>query len=140
MYVHTCCVLTNPPIPSLRCKYFVILHPTNHHRKTYIDTNHDTKLQIQNLAGTNMTFNNGTNKFDVSVPPSYGDSNVRSILSVSAGSNMNWNSTTKTFNVVLPASPLPYTDTDVRTVLSTSASTNMVWKSTTNKLDVSVPS
>ena len=27
MYVHTCCVLTNTPIPSSRCKHFVILRP-----------------------------------------------------------------------------------------------------------------
>jgi len=27
MYVHTYCVLTNPPIPSSRCKYFVVLRP-----------------------------------------------------------------------------------------------------------------
>ena len=27
MYIHTCCVLTNPPIPSSRCKYFVVLCP-----------------------------------------------------------------------------------------------------------------
>jgi hypothetical protein len=26
-YVHTCYVLTNPPIPSSRCKYFVVLRP-----------------------------------------------------------------------------------------------------------------
>ncbi len=25
--VHTCCVLTNPPIPSSRCKHFVVLRP-----------------------------------------------------------------------------------------------------------------
>jgi hypothetical protein len=28
-----------------------------------------------------MTFNSGTTKFDVSVPPSHGDSNVRTVLS-----------------------------------------------------------
>jgi hypothetical protein len=27
MYIHTCYVLTNPPIPSSRCKYFVVLRP-----------------------------------------------------------------------------------------------------------------
>ena len=27
IYVHTCSVLTNPPIPSSRCKHFVFLRP-----------------------------------------------------------------------------------------------------------------
>ena len=27
MYVYTCCVLTNPPIPSSRCNHFVVLRP-----------------------------------------------------------------------------------------------------------------
>ena len=27
MYIHTCCVLTKPPIPSSRCKCFVFLRP-----------------------------------------------------------------------------------------------------------------
>ena len=27
VYVHTCCVLTKPPIPSWRCKDFVVLRP-----------------------------------------------------------------------------------------------------------------
>ena len=27
MYVHTCYVLTNPPIPSSRCKCFVVIRP-----------------------------------------------------------------------------------------------------------------
>ncbi len=27
VHVHTCCVLTNPPIPSWRCKDFAILRP-----------------------------------------------------------------------------------------------------------------
>jgi hypothetical protein len=47
-----------------------------------------------------MTFNTGTNKFDVSVPSAYGDSNVRTVLSTSAGTGgISWNSGTNKFDV-----------------------------------------
>jgi hypothetical protein len=61
---------------------------TNHYTKTQSDTNYYTKTQVQALAGTNMTWNSTSNKFDVSVPPSYGDSNVRTVLSNSAGTGV----------------------------------------------------
>jgi hypothetical protein len=57
-----------------------------------------------------MTWNTGTNKFDVSVPPSYTDTNTRTVLSTSAGTNMTWNTVNK-FPVSVP--PLPYGDTEV---------------------------
>jgi len=39
-----------------------------------------------------MTWNSTSNKFDVSVPASYGDSNVRTVLSNSAGTGgISWN-------------------------------------------------
>jgi hypothetical protein len=44
-----------------------------------------------------MTWNTGTNKFDVAAP--YTDTNVRTVLSTSAGTNMTWNNTNNTFNV-----------------------------------------
>jgi hypothetical protein len=73
---------------------------TNHYTKTQSDTNYYTKAQVQALAGTNMTFNTGTNKFDVSVPSAYGDSNVRTVLSTSAGTGgISWNSGTNKFDV-----------------------------------------
>jgi hypothetical protein len=40
---------------------------TNYYTKTQIDTNNYTKTQVQALAGTNMTWNTGTSKFDVSI-------------------------------------------------------------------------
>jgi hypothetical protein len=81
-----------------------------------------------------MTWNTGTNKFDVAAP--YTDTNVRTVLSTSAGTNMTWNTGTNKFDVAVPPS---YTDTNVRTVLSTSAGSNMTWNTGTNKFDVSVP-
>ena len=61
---------------------------TNNYTKTYIDTNIYTKTQVQGLAGTNMAWNVGTNKFDVSVPASDSDSNVRTVLSASVGTGI----------------------------------------------------
>jgi hypothetical protein len=61
----------------------------------YTDANVRTVLSTS--AGTNMTWNAGTNKFDVAAP--YTDTNVRTVLSTSAGSNMTWNNTNNTFNV-----------------------------------------
>jgi hypothetical protein len=100
----------------------------------YTDTNVRTVLGTS--AGTNMTWNTGTNKFDVAAP--YTDTNVRTVLSTSAGSNMTWNTGTNKFDVSVVFPP-SYTDTNVRTVLSTSAGTNMTWNTGTNKFDVSVP-
>jgi hypothetical protein len=98
----------------------------------YTDTNVRTVLSTS--AGTNMTWNTGTNKFDVAAP--YTDTNVRTVLSTSAGTNMTWNTGTNKFDVSVPPS---YTDTNTRTVLSNSAGTNMTWNTGTNKFDVSVP-
>jgi hypothetical protein len=98
----------------------------------YTDTNVRTVLGTS--AGTNMTWNTGTNKFDVAAP--YTDTNVRTVLSTSAGSNMTWNTGTNKFDVSVPPS---YTDTNVRTVLSNSAGTNMTWNTGTNKFDVAAP-
>jgi hypothetical protein len=98
----------------------------------YTDTNVRTVLGTS--AGTNMTWNTGTNKFDVAAP--YTDTNVRTVLSSSAGTNMTWNTGTNKFDVSVPAS---YTDTNTRTVLSTSAGTNMTWNTGTNKFDVAIP-
>jgi hypothetical protein len=100
----------------------------------YTDANVRTVLSTS--AGTNMTWNTGTNKFDVAAP--YTDTNVRTVLSTSAGSNMTWNTGTNKFDVSVVFPP-SYTDTNVRTVLSTSAGTNMTWNTGTNKFDVSVP-
>jgi hypothetical protein len=61
----------------------------------YTDANVRTVLGTS--AGTNMTWNTGTNKFDVAAP--YTDTNVRTVLSTSAGTNMTWNNTNNTFNV-----------------------------------------
>jgi hypothetical protein len=61
----------------------------------YTDANVRTVLGTS--AGSNMTWNTGTNKFDVASP--YTDTNVRTVLSTSAGSNMTWNNTNNTFNV-----------------------------------------
>jgi hypothetical protein len=61
----------------------------------YTDANVRTVLGTS--AGSNMTWNTGTNKFDVAAP--YTDTNVRTVLSTSAGSNMTWNNTNNTFNV-----------------------------------------
>jgi hypothetical protein len=97
---------------------------TNHYTKTQSDTNYYTKAQVQALAGTNMTFNTGTNKFDVSVPPSYGDSNVRTVLSTSAGTGgISWNSGTNKFDVsVSTAAPSWTTVTNKPfTILDTTA-------------------
>jgi hypothetical protein len=111
----------------------------------YTDANVRTVLSTS--AGTNMTWNTGTNKFDVAAP--YTDTNVRTVLSTSAGTwntNMTWNTRTGTsaqinltnkFDVSVPPS---YTDTNTRTVLSTSAGTNMTWNTSTNKFDVAVTS
>jgi hypothetical protein len=98
----------------------------------YTDANVRTVLGTS--AGTNMTWNTGTNKFDVAAP--YTDTNVRTVLSTSAGSNMTWNTGTNKFDVSVPPS---YTDTNTRTVLSTSAGTNMTWNTGTNKFDVAAP-
>jgi hypothetical protein len=98
----------------------------------YTDANVRTVLGTS--AGTNMTWNTGTNKFDVAAP--YTDTNVRTVLSTSAGSNMTWNTGTNKFDVSVPPS---YTDTNTRTVLSTSAGTNMTWNTGTNKFDVAIP-
>jgi hypothetical protein len=100
----------------------------------YTDANVRTVLGTS--AGTNMTWNTGTNKFDVAAP--YTDTNVRTVLSTSAGSNMTWNTGTNKFDVSVVFPP-SYTDTNVRTVLSNSAGTNMTWNTGTNKFDVSVP-
>jgi hypothetical protein len=100
----------------------------------YTDANVRTVLSTS--AGTNMTWNTGTNKFDVAAP--YTDTNVRTVLSTSAGSNMTWNTGTNKFDVSVVFPP-SYTDTNTRTVLSTSAGTNMTWNTGTNKFDVSVP-
>jgi hypothetical protein len=102
----------------------------------YTDANVRTVLGTS--AGTNMTWNTGTNKFDVSVvfPPSYTDTNTRTVLSTSAGTNMTWNTGTNKFDVSVPPS---YTDTNTRTVLSNSAGTNMTWNTGTNKFDVAAP-
>jgi hypothetical protein len=97
----------------------------------YTDTNVRTVLSTS--AGTNMTWNTGTNKFDVAAP--YTDTNTRTVLSTSAGTNMTWNTGTNKFDVAAP-----YTDTNTRTVLSTSAGTNMTWNTGTNKFDVAVTS
>jgi hypothetical protein len=61
----------------------------------YTDANVRTVLSTS--AGSNMTWNTGTNKFDVAAP--YTDTNVRTVLSTSAGTNMTWNNTNNTFNV-----------------------------------------
>jgi hypothetical protein len=98
----------------------------------YTDTNVRTVLSTS--AGSNMTWNTGTNKFDVAAP--YTDTNVRTVLSTSAGSNMTWNTGTNKFDVSVPPS---YTDTNTRTVLSNSAGTNMTWNTGTNKFDVAAP-
>jgi hypothetical protein len=98
----------------------------------YTDTNVRTVLSTS--AGTNMTWNTGTNKFDVAAP--YTDTNTRTVLSTSAGTNMTWNTGTNKFDVSVPPS---YTDTNTRTVLSTSAGTNMTWNTGTNKFDVAIP-
>jgi len=98
----------------------------------YTDTNVRTVLSTS--AGTNMTWNTGTNKFDVAAP--YTDTNTRTVLSTSAGTNMTWNTGTNKFDVSVPPS---YTDTNTRTVLSTSAGTNMTWNTGTNKFDVAAP-
>jgi hypothetical protein len=98
----------------------------------YTDANVRTVLGTS--AGSNMTWNTGTNKFDVAAP--YTDTNVRTVLSTSAGSNMTWNTGTNKFDVSVPPS---YTDTNTRTVLSTSAGTNMTWNTGTNKFDVAIP-
>jgi hypothetical protein len=98
----------------------------------YTDANVRTVLGTS--AGTNMTWNTGTNKFDVAAP--YTDTNTRTVLSTSAGSNMTWNTGTNKFDVSVPPS---YTDTNTRTVLSTSAGTNMTWNTGTNKFDVAAP-
>jgi hypothetical protein len=98
----------------------------------YTDANVRTVLSTS--AGTNMTWNTGTNKFDVAAP--YTDTNVRTVLSTSAGSNMTWNTGTNKFDVSVPPS---YTDTNTRTVLSNSAGTNMTWNTGTNKFDVAAP-
>ena len=97
----------------------------------YTDTNVRTVLSTS--AGTNMTWNTGTNKFDVAAP--YTDTNTRTVLSTSAGTNMTWNTGTNKFDVSVPPS---YTDANVRTVLSNSAGTNMTWNTGTNKFDVNV--
>jgi hypothetical protein len=56
-----------------------------------------------------MTWNTGTNKFDVSVvfPPSYTDTNTRTVLSTSAGTNMTWNTGTNKFDVAVTSYTLP---------------------------------
>jgi hypothetical protein len=100
----------------------------------YTDANVRTVLGTS--AGTNMTWNTGTNKFDVAAP--YTDTNVRTVLSTSAGSNMTWNTGTNKFDVSVVFPP-SYTDTNTRTVLSTSAGTNMTWNTSTNKFDVAIP-
>jgi hypothetical protein len=100
----------------------------------YTDANVRTVLSTS--AGTNMTWNTGTNKFDVAAP--YTDTNVRTVLSTSAGSNMTWNTGTNKFDVSVVFPP-SYTDTNVRTVLSNSAGTNMTWNTGTNKFDVAAP-
>jgi hypothetical protein len=101
----------------------------------YTDANVRTVLSTS--AGTNMTWNTGTNKFDVAAP--YTDTNVRTVLSTSVGTGLQWNSGTNRMNVVFPPSPLPYGDTEVRTLLSNSAGTNMTWNTGTNKFDVAAP-
>ena len=68
----------------------------------YTDTNVRTVLSTS--AGTNMTWNTGTNKFDVAAP--YTDTNTRTVLSTSAGTNMTWNTGTNKFDVSVAA---PYT-------------------------------
>jgi hypothetical protein len=100
----------------------------------YTDANVRTVLGTS--AGTNMTWNTGTNKFDVAAP--YTDTNVRTVLSTSAGTNMTWNTGTNKFDVSVVFPP-SYTDTNVRTVLSNSAGTNMTWNTGTNKFDVAAP-
>jgi hypothetical protein len=64
----------------------------------YTDTNVRTVLSTS--AGTNMTWNTGTNKFDVAAP--YTDANTRTVLSTSAGTNMTWNTGTNKFDVAAP--------------------------------------
>jgi hypothetical protein len=73
----------------------------------YTDANVRTVLGTS--AGTNMTWNTGTNKFDVSVvfPPSYTDTNTRTVLSTSAGTNMTWNTGTNKFDVAVTSYTLP---------------------------------
>ena len=66
----------------------------------YTDTN--TRTVLSNSAGANMTWNTGTNKFDVSVATPYTDANVRTVLSNSAGTNMTWNTGTNRFDVAAP--------------------------------------
>jgi hypothetical protein len=61
----------------------------------YTDANVRTVLGTS--AGSNMTWNTGTNKFDVATP--YTDTNVRTVLSTSAGTNMTWNTGTNKFDV-----------------------------------------
>jgi hypothetical protein len=74
---------------------------TNNYTKTQIDTNNYTKTQVQSLAGTNMTFNSGTNKFDVSVPASYSDTNVINFLSNYQTLSINWDSANYPGGVIL---------------------------------------
>ena len=70
----------------------------------YTDTN--TRTVLSTSAGAIMTWNTGTNKFDVSVATPYTDANVRTVLSNSAGTNMTWNTGTNQFDVTVAA---PYT-------------------------------
>jgi hypothetical protein len=69
----------------------------------YTDTNVRTVLSTS--AGTNMTWNTGTNKFDVAAP--YTDTNTRTVLSTSAGTNMTWNTGTNKFDVAVTSYTLP---------------------------------
>jgi hypothetical protein len=62
---------------------------------SYTDTN--VRTVLSNSAGTNMTWNTGTNKFDVAAP--YTDTNTRTVLSNSAGTNITWNTGTNKFDV-----------------------------------------
>jgi hypothetical protein len=56
---------------------------------------------LSNSAGTGgISWNTGTNRFDISVPASYTDANVQTVLSNSAGTGgIIWNTGTKQFDI-----------------------------------------
>jgi hypothetical protein len=69
----------------------------------YTDANVRTVLSTS--VCSNMTWNTGTNKFDVPAP--YTDTNTRTVLSTSACSNMTWNTGTNKFDVTVTSYTLP---------------------------------